>query len=151
MSTFMCGSNAIGEVLPLHIMFSSKAEEEKKSMNIEWCFGLPCIFAQFGHSSLQSFPALVTMNPNGGTDSRVLAQVLRSNVEQLYPDAKDKAGFRVLIKIDDVPGRLDLNSLTELRASGVYYLFPGVQNTTHVSQIKTMECSNPFSRIMFKF
>jgi hypothetical protein len=91
------------------------------------------------------------MNPNGGTDSRVLAQVLRSNVEQLYPDAKDKAGFRLLIKLDDVPGRLDLNSLTELRASGVYYLFPGVQNTTHVSQIKTMECSNPFSRIMFKF
>jgi hypothetical protein len=37
-STLMCGSNAAGEALPLHIMFSSKAEDEKNYLvNIEWC------------------------------------------------------------------------------------------------------------------
>ena len=115
-------------------MFSSKAEDPNNySVNIEWCFGLPRVFAQFGHSSPQSFPASVTVNPKGGADSRVLAQLLMSYVERLYPDAKDEAGFRVLLKIDGGPGRLDLNSLADLRACGVY-LFPGVHNTTHVSQ-----------------
>jgi hypothetical protein len=95
-------------------------------------FGLPRVFAQFG-SSQQSFPASATVNPKGGTDSRVFAQC-KSYVEQLYPDAKDEAGFRVLLKIDGGPGRLNLNSLAELRACRVY-LFPGVQNTTNVSQV----------------
>jgi hypothetical protein len=54
-------------------------------------------------------------------------------VERLYPDARDQVDCRVLLKIDGGPGRLDLNSLAELRSRGVY-LFPGVQNTTHVSQ-----------------
>ncbi len=73
------------------------------------------------------------MNSKGGTDSRVLAQLLSSYVERLYLDARDEVGCRVLLKIDGGPGRLDLNSLAELRSRGVY-LFPGVQNTTHVSQ-----------------
>jgi hypothetical protein len=83
-STLMCGSNAAGEALPLHIMFSSKAEDEKKySINIEWPFGLPRVFAEFGHSSPQSFPASVTINQKMGTDSHVLAQLLQSYVERL--------------------------------------------------------------------
>jgi hypothetical protein len=96
-------------------------------------FGLICVFAQFGHSSPQSFSASVTVNPKGRTDSHVLAQLLRSYKERLHPDAKDEAGFRVLIKIEGGPGWLDLNSLAELRPSGVY-LFPGEQNTTCVSR-----------------
>jgi hypothetical protein len=81
-SILMCGSNTAGEALPIHIMFSSKAEDEKNySVIIEWCFSLPRVFAQFGHFSLQSFPASVTVNPKGGTDSRVLAQLLMSYVE----------------------------------------------------------------------
>jgi hypothetical protein len=39
----------------------------------------------------------------------------------------------VLFKIDGGPGRLDINSLAELRVRGIY-LFPGIQNTTHVTQ-----------------
>ncbi len=60
------------------------------------------------------------MNPKGGTYSRVLAQLLSSYVERLYPDARDQVGCRVLLKIDGGPGRLDLNSLAELRSRGVY-------------------------------
>ncbi len=56
-----------------------------------------------------------------------------SYVEWLYPDAKDKAGFQVLIKIDGSLGKLNLSFLAELRACGAY-LFPSVQNTTHVMQ-----------------
>jgi hypothetical protein len=115
-------------------MFSSSAQSvDNYSVSVEWMFDLPRIFIQFGHEASQSFPSTVTVNPKGGTDSRVLAQLLSSYVERLYPDARDQVGRCVLLKIDGGPGRLDLNSLAELRSRGVY-LFPGVQNTTHVSQ-----------------
>ncbi len=39
----------------------------------------------------------------------------------------------MLFKIDGGPGRLDIKSLAELRVRGIY-LFPGVQNTTHIMQ-----------------
>ena len=102
-------------------MFSSKAEkEENYQVNAEWCFDLPRGFVQFGHPAPRSFPSTVTVNSKGGTDSRVLQQVLLSYVESLYPDAKDEAGCRVIIKLDGGPGRLDMNSLAELRCRGVF-------------------------------
>ncbi len=39
----------------------------------------------------------------------------------------------MLIKIDGWPGHLDFNTLVEMRLHGVY-IFPCVQNTTHVTQ-----------------
>jgi hypothetical protein len=62
-STLMCGSNAAGEPLPLHIMFSSAAQDETNySVSAEWMFDLPRIYAQFGHDSPQSFCSTVTEN-----------------------------------------------------------------------------------------
>jgi hypothetical protein len=133
-STLMCGIDAASEPLPLHIMFSSPAQEENNySLSAEWMFDLPRVYAQFGHDSHQSFCSPVTINSKGGMDSRVLHQVLMSYVEPLYPDARDEVGCRVLVKIDGGPGRLDLNSLAELRSRGMY-LYPCIQNTTHASQ-----------------
>ena len=63
----------------------------------------------------------------------MLSQVLQSYVDRLYPDAADMPGKRVLIKIDGGPGRMDINSLAELRSRGIF-LFPGVQNTTQLTQ-----------------
>jgi hypothetical protein len=69
-STLMCGSNAAGQPLPLHIMFSSAAQEENNySMSAEWMFALPRVYTQFGHDSHQSFCSAVTVNSKGGTDS----------------------------------------------------------------------------------
>jgi len=42
------------------------------------------------------------------------------------PDAADISGKRLLSKIDGGPGRLDVQSLAEMRELGCY-LFPGVQ------------------------
>jgi hypothetical protein len=75
-----------------------------------------------------------------------------SFVEWLYPDAKDEAGFLVLIIIDGGTGRLDLNSLAELRAC-VVYLFPGckIPLMSLKIQIKTMDYLSTFCANMFKF
>jgi hypothetical protein len=132
-SSLMCGSNAAGEAMPLHVMFSSKAEEENMAVKLSWVAGLPTVSEQFGHDEVQTFPASVTVNEKGGTDARVLRQVLMHYMVTLFPDAADVDGKRVLIKIDGGPGRLDVQSLAELRALGCY-LFPGVQNTTQITQ-----------------
>jgi hypothetical protein len=75
----------------------------------------------------------VTVNERGGTYGRVLHQSLSCYTEQLYPDAADLVGHRVLYKIDGGPGRLAEGMLADCRAHGVY-LFLGVQNNTHVTQ-----------------
>ena len=62
-SSLMCGSNAAGEPMPLHIMFSSSAAEEKNyAVNASWLVGLPRVHALFGHEEEQCFPATVTTN-----------------------------------------------------------------------------------------
>ena len=77
------GSNAAEEALPLHIMFSSDAENvENCSVSAEWIFDLPHVYVQYGHE--------VTVNSKGGTDSCVLMLFLFSDIEWLYPDAKEK-------------------------------------------------------------
>jgi hypothetical protein len=72
-SSLMCGSNAAGEEMPLHIMFSSDAEEAQNyAVNAAWIVALPRVTGKFGHDKEKSFPASVTTNEKGGTDGRVL-------------------------------------------------------------------------------
>ena len=52
----------------------------------------------------------------------------------MYPDAADMNGKRVLIKIDGGPGHLHITALAELCSCCSIYLFPGVQNTMHITQ-----------------
>jgi hypothetical protein len=133
-SSLMLGSNAAGESMPVHIMFASKAKDEANyQINPERILGIPRVTAMFGHEEEKSFPATISVNPKGGTDSRVLEQYLRCLIDTLYPDASDTPGCRVLFKTDGGPERLDIKSLAQLRARGCY-LFPGVQNTMHVTQ-----------------
>ncbi len=89
--------------------------------------------AFFGHREMQTFPTRIIVNEKGGTDSRVLNEVLSQYAAVLYPDAKDENGYRVCFKIDGGPGRLNIPMLADLRCQGVY-LFPFVQNTTHMTQ-----------------
>ncbi len=82
---------------------------------------------------MQDFLAHALVNEKGGTDARILNEVLKTYVDTLFPDACDQDGFHVLFKIDGGPGQLNIQMLAELCCHGVY-LFPGVQNTTHVTQ-----------------
>jgi hypothetical protein len=146
----MCGSNAAGEAMPIHIMFSSDAKEESNyAVNAAWILVLPCVTAQFGHDEEKTFAASVTTNEKGGTDGRVLKQVLNHYVTQLFPGSADIPGKRVLLKIDCRPGRLDISNLAELR-SRVVNLFPGVQNTTHITQ-ETDQNYGQFKTLLQKY
>jgi hypothetical protein len=74
-------------------------------------FHLHCVFVKFGHDSHRSIPSSVTVNPAGGTKTRVLSQVLSLFVEDLFPYARDKEGHHLLTKIGGGPGCLDFNTL----------------------------------------
>ena len=74
---------------------------------------------------------------------------VEKNVAQLFPDADDVAGKRIIFKCDGGPGRKNVKLLAKLRAQRIYlYLF--VVNITAVSQetdqlfvlFKTTFCNN---------
>jgi len=116
------------------VFFSSDAQEEQNyKARADWIAKMPIVKGQWGHSEDQEFDTLVHVNQKGGVDSYVLRSVLTKLVKTLYPDVCDTRGKIVCIKIDGGPGQMDVISLAELRSMGVY-LFPGVQNTTQISQ-----------------
>jgi hypothetical protein len=120
--------------MPLFVEFPSDAENEQNfCIHADWLVGMPTVVSQFGHSTPTEFPAHAVVNSRGGTDARVLKQVLDKLTEMLFPDAADDNDHRVIFKIDGGPGRLNLEMLAELRCRGIY-LFAGVPNTTHAMQ-----------------
>jgi hypothetical protein len=62
-----------------------------------------------------------------------MQNVLDHYVQELFPHAYDNNDHRIIFKIDGGPGRMNMELLAELWCLGVY-LFPEVQNTTHVAQ-----------------
>jgi hypothetical protein len=74
-------------------MFSSDAKsEEHYRVQADWVVGLPKVKAFFGHREMQTIPTRIIVNEKGGTDSRVLNEILSQYAAVLYPDAKDEDG-----------------------------------------------------------
>jgi hypothetical protein len=119
-STLTCGSNAAGEPLPVHVMFSSDTQEENYSIDYRWIADFPRVQGVFGHEDVHEYCTQLMVNDKGGSDCRVLNQCLTGYQARLYPDAADVTGKRLLYKIDGVSGRLDEESLAEKRARDIY-------------------------------
>jgi hypothetical protein len=112
-------------------MFSSYVKsEENYQVQADWVVGLPMVKDFFGH---QEIPTRIIVNEKGSTDSRVLNEVLSQYAAILYPDVEDEDGYRACFKIDGGLRRFNIPMLANLQCQGVYS-FPGVQNTTHVTQ-----------------
>jgi hypothetical protein len=89
--------------------------------------------AAFGHEEIQSFPISLGLNNKGGMDDVEFFDYLQKSIMKLYPDAAPVKGKWVFIKCDSGPGRLNPDLLAYLRYRG-FLLYPGVPNTTAVSQ-----------------
>ena len=76
-STLIYSSNVAGEPIPMDIMFSSDEQEDNNfQVNDEWITNHHRAFVQFWHKDKVNLPSSITMNSKGGTNSRVLVQVL---------------------------------------------------------------------------
>jgi hypothetical protein len=59
----MCGSNAAGEAMPMHIMFSLDAKKEANyAVNASRIIYLPQVTGQFGHDKPRTILSSVMMN-----------------------------------------------------------------------------------------
>jgi hypothetical protein len=118
--TLVCGSNAEGEALPIHVVFSSDSQEENYQVDARWLAEFPRVRASFGHDDEEELCAQVTVNERGGTYGRVLHHSLSCYTERMYPNAADLVGRHALYTIDGGPGRLAEGMLADCRARGVY-------------------------------
>jgi len=134
--TFIGGSNAFGEALPPHFQFSTTAKTvERQQLNATVQDHFKHVLGQWGLSDGPEWmPVTVGMNEKGGMDADEFEKYIKNSIVPLYSDtAADKPGQRVLIKVDSGPGRMNFEMLARLRNLG-FYLYPGVPNTTSVSQ-----------------
>ncbi len=133
-ATLVCGSNATGEALPPHFQFQTKAttDDGQRIRNEVFQF-CPRVVGKFGTKAETSWDCTFGLNTKGGMDDREFVQYVTNSILPLYPETRDRKGHRLLLKCDSGPGRLQVELLAQLRHLGVY-LYPGVPNTTAVTQ-----------------
>ena len=75
-------------------------------------------------------------------DEAEFAKYVAVMLQELYLDTTPEKGKWVILKCDGGPGRMNLDLLASLRLDG-FHLFPGVLNTTAVTQ-ETDQNYGPF-------
>jgi len=133
-STVICGSTAAGEGLPPHFQLRTLSQsDETQKISVDWFIHAVDVVGKFGFEAERVVPTTFGMNEKGGMNAIELDKYIKKAILPLYPDVADVPGRRVLLKLDSGPGRMNLDMLADLRLQGVY-VFPGVPNTTHVTQ-----------------
>ena len=94
---------------------------------------MPHVRGKFGAPEEQAWPITIGINARGGMDNVEFDEYLSNSLIPLYPGAGDVKVKRVLFKLDSGPVRLGIKLLARLCLFG-FVLYPGVPNTTAVSQ-----------------
>ena len=133
-TTMIGGSNALGEAVPPHFQFQTSAQTtDTMRLRNDLVRFIPKVRGKFGRDTEFEWSPTFGMNTKGGMDDCEFEKYMMNSLVALYPDARDEEGLRVLVKVDSGPGRLNPQLLARLRLMG-FYLYPGVPNTTAVTQ-----------------
>ena len=120
--------------MPPHFQFSTNAKsEEREKIKLEVFKYLKQTKAKFGRDAEVWDDPTIGLNEKGGMDDEEFEMYLINLLHVIYPDSSDKSGMRVLVKIDSGPGQSNMELLARLQMKGII-LYPGVPNTTSVSQ-----------------
>jgi hypothetical protein len=142
-TTMISGSTAAGEAYPLHLQFQTKAKTtDTMRLDYDVAEHTPRVMGMFGSTEVKGWPVSFGMNEKGGMDDDEFEKFMLNSIVPLYPNAKNKPGQCVIIKVDSGPGRTNLKLLAKLRMLG-FILYPCVPNTTHVTQ-EMDQCYGPF-------
>ena len=64
----------------------------------------PKVRGTFGCNEEKEWACSIGQNTKGGMDDAEFEKYLCNSIFPLYPDARDRKGFRVLLKVDSGPG-----------------------------------------------
>ncbi len=92
-----------------------------------------CFICKFGFQERIIRSISTGLNKKRGMDDDKFKKYVKNDILPLYPDACDMKGKCVMIKVDSRPGRVNVELLAELQLIGLY-LYPGLPNTTAVTQ-----------------
>jgi hypothetical protein len=133
-TTMITGSNAAGEAIPPHFQFMTLAQSnDKMQLRMDMVEYFPDILCKFERETAQPTVISHSMNEKGGIDEVGFEKYIKNLITHLYPDACNVPGKHVLIEVDSRPRQLNTELLAELRLLG-FYVYPGVPNTTAVTQ-----------------
>ena len=120
--------------MPPHFQFMSSAQtEEGRQIWDECVLFTKRIVGKFGLEEEATFPVTLGTNEKGGMNDDEFSLYLKNSIMPLYPNAAPEKGRWVILKCDSGPGRMNVDLLADLRSHG-FILFPGVPNTTAVTQ-----------------
>jgi hypothetical protein len=141
--TMITRSNAAGEALPPHLQFPMKAKSnDMMQLDYDMVEFMWLVRGQFGCKEERCWPVTFGQNKKRGMDEEEFAAYIMNSIVPLYPNAKDKSGHQVILKVDSGPGRMNMDFLAKLKMLG-FILYPCVPNTTHVTQ-ETDQNYGPF-------
>ena len=129
------GMNFAFEALPPYHVIQSTAENPRiqQRFNNE----MHHVIGNFGFSeidgNIRSFPNGVSWSEDGSVTDEIFIRYIEHFLCPLYKDAKDEEGFRVGMKVDSGPGRLN-KQFWEIARSYGFYFFPGLPNGTELGQ-----------------
>ena len=137
MTTMITGSTAAGEALPPHFQFQMSAKSnETQHIRIDVADLYKKVVMTSGTGKEHELDCTFGLNAKGGMDQDEFEKyMMLSLVDRLGEilGAADLPGKRVMVKCDSGPGRLNVELLARMKFFG-FYLYPGVPNTTAVSQ-----------------
>ena len=108
-------------------------------MSLKFSTKLRGVEGIFGWQKENQFSSTFALNEKGGMTDDEFDKYVMTNLTCLYPDSADVEGHQVILKVYSGPGRMNERVLGKLRARG-FYLYPGVPNTTAVSQETDISC-----------
>jgi hypothetical protein len=111
-------------------------------LSIQFIGNCKCVKGKFGYERERTLDCTFGMNEKACMNSKELHKCFLKAVLPLYPDIQDIPRKQVICKVDSGPGRMNPKMLAELKLRG-FYLFPGVPNTTSVTQ-ETDQNYGPF-------
>jgi len=137
-SSFSCtmmGAVTMTEPIPPHFQFPTEATSVDNmrlpAAIVEHMKNLVC---SFGQGKTSTFPVTLGTNVKGGFTANEFQDYILGYVKY-WPDAMDSPGKRVLILVDDGPGRRDIETLRRARGLGLVLFPAGPPNCTHLLQI----------------
>ena len=102
-------------------------------MRVELVAYMPHVHGMFRAPKEKAWPITVGMNAKGRMDDVDFGEYLSNSLIPLYPDAEVVKGNRILFNVDSGTRRLVVKLLARICLIG-FVLYPGVPNTTAVSQ-----------------